>query len=107
MTSGNTAALESDLADEVVVIYAASECCGALSPVDAITHLDYVLGDLTQTWNFSVDEATLAGYRAGFYAQYFPVDALVGISSTGAIATFVPGNDGQIVTIFLSLFSDI
>lgn len=106
LQSGNTAALEQNLADPVNVIYAATECCGPQTPAEAIASLSYVNPGGGATWDFDLDEATLAGWRAAFYADFFPVDAIVGSSSDGYTASFVPGPDGRIVTILLA-FTDV
>ena len=78
LTSGNTAALEQELANPIVVILVATECCGPVSPVEAINNLNYVNPGSGATWNFAIDESTLANYRSGEYGSYFPAQALVG-----------------------------
>lgn len=80
ISSGNTAAIEGYLANPVNFIIAASECCEPLSPIDAIGGLDYAAG-ATGPWSYPVPEATVDGYRDGFYADYFPDDAFVMMSS--------------------------
>lgn len=85
--SGNTAAIGSYMADEVLVTIAASSYEETLTPDEAVAQLDYVV-DLTATWNFSLPIATIDTYRAGFYTAYFSDDVLVGLSSTGAVVAF-------------------
>jgi hypothetical protein len=102
INSGNTAALEGYLTDPIVVIYAASECCGPLTPLDAITSLDY-LTNATGPWTFPTPEGTIDTYRAGFYAQYFPAGAYVGTASGSDpfVISFTIVDD-KITTIFVS-----
>lgn len=102
LQSGNTAVFEQDFAETVDVIYVATECCGPIPRADAIEALSYVNPGSGATWNFHLDEATLASYRAGIYGEFFPVDAIVGQSSDGATVSFVPGADGLIARILLS-----
>jgi len=102
MTSGNTAALEGQLATPIVVILVASECCGPVSPVEAITNLNYVNPGSGATWNFAIDESTLASYRSGDYGIYFPAEALVGLSSDGYVVSFIPASAGGVIeTLFI------
>ncbi len=87
ISSGNTAALEGYLTDPVLVTLAATEFQESMTPAEAVPAVDYVI-DLTATWNFALPEATLELYRAGSYTQHFPADALVGLSSAGAVIAF-------------------
>lgn len=107
MQSGNTAALEQRFAETVDVTYAATECCGPMSTVDAVNALSYVQPGSGATWDFSLDEAELEQFRAGVYGPFFPVSALVGASSDGYYASFVPGVDGRIERILLSVFPPV
>ncbi|MFZ2963139.1 MAG: hypothetical protein WA006_00455 [Rhodoglobus sp.] len=107
MQSGNTAALEQRFAETVEVTYAATECCGPMSAVDAVNALSYVQPGSGATWDFSLDEAELEQFRAGVYGPFFPVNALVGASSDGYYASFVPGVDGRIERILLSVFPPV
>jgi hypothetical protein len=105
--SGNTAALEGYLGDSVNVIVAASECCGDLSTVDAISMLDY-LADSQRPWTFPADPAIVDGYRNGFYVDYFPEGAYVGISSDDdpyVVSFTIEGT--QITTIFMTSFASL
>jgi len=101
MTSGNTAALEGELANSIFVAQAATGCCGDVDPVTAINLLDYVNPGSGATWNFSIDEATLADYRSGEYAEYFPPQALVGQSSDGFLVSFIPAEPGGLIETLL------
>lgn len=87
ISSGNTAALEGYLTDPVTVTLAATEFQESMTPAEAVPAVDYVI-DLTATWNFALPAATLDLYRAGSYSQHFPDDALVGLSSAGAVIAF-------------------
>lgn len=107
LQSGNTAALEQRFAETVEVTYAATECCGPMSAVDAVNALSYVQPGSGATWDFSLDEAELEQFRAGAYGPFFPVNALVGASSDGYYASFVPGVDGRIERILLSVFPPV
>lgn len=106
ISSGNTAALEGRMATSVNVVIAASEGLGARTITQAIGDLDYVI-DLNATWDFSLSAATLDGYAAGDYAQYFPDGALVGKSSEDKVVSFIFDADAKIKTIFMSVNSDI
>ena len=106
ISSGNTAALEGRMATSVTVVIAASEGMGPRTVTQAIGDLDYVI-DLAATWDFSLTAATLDGYAAGDYGQYFPDGALVGKSSEDKVVSFIFDADAKIKTIFMSINSDI
>lgn len=76
VNSGNTAALEGYLTNPVTFIIAASECCGPVTPVEAITNMDY-LNSATRPFSWPTPEATVDVYRTGFYVDYFPEGAFV------------------------------
>jgi hypothetical protein len=80
VSSGNTAALEGYLARSVNFIIAASECCGPLTPLEAIGELEY-LNFATGPWTYPVSAASIAEYRTHFYGQYFPDGSFVMASS--------------------------
>lgn len=101
ISSGNTAALEGYLTDQVLVTIAASEYQESLVPGDAVAQVSYVI-DLSATWNFALPESTIDAYRSGFYAPYFPADALVGLSSTGAVIAFSM-NGAEATAIFMCI----
>ncbi len=73
--TGNTAALEQYLANPVNFIIAASECCGPVTPIEAISGLDYISAAI-DPWS-EPSAAVIAQYRAGFYVDYFPDGAYV------------------------------
>ena len=102
ISSGNTAALEGYLSGSVNFIIAASECCGPVTPIEAISNLDY-LASATGPWSYPVPEMVVDGYREGFYVDYFPADAFV-MASSGEdpfIVSFDIDGD-HIVGIFIS-----
>ena len=101
LNTGNTAAIEGYLANPVNFILAATECCGPVTPAEAITNLAYV-GDATAPWT-ATPEATIDTYRAGFYVDYFPAGALVFASADADpyVISFVV-TSGQITQIFIS-----
>lgn len=104
MTSGNTAALEQEFATSILVAKAATDCCGPVDQLTAISLLAYVNPGSAATWNFALDEATLAGYRSGELGEYFPVEALVGVSSDGYVVSFAPAAPGGLIeTILMAL----
>jgi hypothetical protein len=107
LQSGNTAAIYDRFTDPVQVVIAASDCCGSLSRDATMEQLASVEPGTTATWSFTLDESTLTTYRAGFYGQYFPVDALVGVSSSGFIASFLPDADGEISTLFMAMAASL
>lgn len=102
----NTAALEGYMAASVNVILAASEGLGARTPVQAVGDVDY-LSSATDPWDFSLPQATLDGYAAGDYKQYFPATAFVGKSANGYVISFTFDNSGDISGIFMSASDDI
>jgi hypothetical protein len=102
ISSGNTAALEGYLADDVSVIIAASECCMGMSVVDSLNALAY-LNDAPGPWTFPTDPAEVATFATGSYSQYFPEGAYVGNSSgeDPFIVSFTIVGD-KVTTIFMS-----
>jgi hypothetical protein len=106
MQTGNTQPLLQDFADEVTVALWPTDCCGILAPFDAIGHLP-IRAELTATWDFTLNEGTLEGFRTTGAGDYFPANALVGVSSDGDIVAFTPGADGRITTVFVSTYSTI
>lgn len=97
--SDNPAGLYDYLADPVHVSFAASDFDADRTPDQAVIDLDYTEG--ATGWNWDLDEATLAAFRAGRYAAEFPDDAIIGQSAeTYVIAFTVEGPD--IASIFVS-----
>ncbi len=106
ITSGNTAALEGYMASKVNVILAASECCGSRTPAQAVADIAYVESG-TDPWDFSLPQAKLDGYAGGDYAQYFPEDALVGVSANDYIISFTFNDAGEISGVFMANSTDM
>lgn len=102
----NTAALEGYMADSVFVVYAASEYAGNRTPSEAVADLDY-LSSATAPWDFNLDAATLASYKAGFYADYFGDGYLVGKSTDDYVVSFRVDADGNIDQIFIAANADL
>jgi len=104
ISSGNTAAIEGYLADPVIVIIMASECCWEQTPADAVAQLSYVTS-APGPWNFALPAATVAEWRTNFYyGQWFTGDDLVGRAADGTIVSF--GIDGTRVTKILMGFEE-
>lgn len=104
--SGNTAALESYMANPVKVVYAASEAAGDRTPAQAVNDLKY-LSAATGPWNFSIETATLDKWAKGAYSQYFLATSLVGKSSNGYVIVFNFNKDAKMSGIFMSASSDL
>jgi hypothetical protein len=93
LETGDTSSLEADLADTVDVVLMDSGCCGPVSKQDAIDGLAYVGPGSGATWDLAPDDATLATLRGGDYADFFPSNAIVAVSSNGFLLSLVPGPD--------------
>ena len=101
-TTGDTATLETLLADPTRVVIAASEADGQYSPIDALISLDYVQPGVG-FWDFELDQMIVDVYRGNpYYGSFFPSDAVVGRSDTGAVVAFVPAGESY-ATIFMSI----
>lgn len=107
ITSKNTAALEGYMASSVNVVFAASEKSGNVVPAQAVTDLEYVNSGATAPWNFSLSDATINTYKAGFYATYFDGVTHVGRSSNGYVIAFGFDLCGKINRIFVSASEDL
>lgn len=102
ISSGNTAAIEGYLTDPTRVVIAASEADMQQAPVDAVLSVDYVQPG-SGTWDFDLDATVLAAYAASAdYGQFFPANAIVGRSDSGAVISFMP-NGAKIGTIFMAI----
>ena len=104
--SGNYAALEQLMAAKVTVIIAASEGLGERTPTQAIADIKY-LDSGTDPWDFDLTAATIDGYQAGDYKQYFPDGALAGKSANNYVVSFSFDSSGKISTIFMSADADL
>jgi hypothetical protein len=87
------------LSEPVHVAFAASDFHSDRSRDNAVTDLDYVNG--TSGWNWKLDDATLAQFRAGAYGSSFPVGAIVGESAEGYVISFTV-TKAKITAIFVS-----
>lgn len=107
ISSKNTAALESYMADSVKVIIAASEGIGDRTPVQAVNDLDY-LNSATDPWDFDLPAATIDDWQTGDYASYFP-DTLrvIGRSSNSYVVVFKFNASEKITDIFMAVNDDL
>ena len=105
ITSGNTAALESYMATNVMVVIAASEVLGSRTPTQAVADLAYLKD--SKNWNFSLDATTLNGYKSGFYKDYFKSNSVVGRASDGKVVVFNFNDQGKINGIFLAASDEL
>ncbi|CAN5266778.1 hypothetical protein BH11ACT2_BH11ACT2_09340 [soil metagenome] len=74
------------LHDPVHVEFAASDFNSDRTPDNAVTDLAYV--DDTSGWNWNLDAATLASFRAGAYGDNFAAGSIVGESAEGYVISF-------------------
>ena len=102
----NTAALEGYMTNPVTVVLAASEYGGPVTPMQAVTDMNYLSG-ATDPWDWDFDAATLTTYENGFYGQYFPDGAVVGKSANNYVVSFTIDADGKISTIFMTSSADL
>lgn len=103
ITSGNTAALQGYMASSVQEVYAAADAIPPKIPADAVSDVTaFVTDQITGKWSFPVSASSLAAYRAGSYAKYFPSIAVVGGSTRHRVISFSFNCSGQISTIFMA-----
>lgn len=107
ITSKNTAALEGYMADKVNVVFAASEKGGDVTPEQAVTDMDYLNSNATAPWDFNLPAATLNGFKAGFYKQYFEGVTYVGQSANKYVVSFGFDVCGKINRIFVSASAEL
>lgn len=107
MNSGNTAALEGNLAPSVHVTYAASEYEGDVSDhALVIQNLTDITGPGI-TWDFDLPASVIEDYanNPGHYPSYvddFPEGAVVGLSSDDKVVAFAL-DAGVITRVFIAL----
>lgn len=100
ITSDNTAALEQDLAPDVLVTIAASEFSETRTPVEAINDLDYIVE--FENWTFPIDDDTLAAAQTGTYGKFILGTPFGGTNPDGDFIVFgVEG--GAIVSIYMGV----
>ena len=78
VTSGDTAALASWMADSVDIALAATEAGGTVGPDEAAAFVHDSFTSTTTEWDFDLDPATIADYADGDYAVWFPPTVIVG-----------------------------
>jgi hypothetical protein len=100
ITSDNTAALEQDLAPDVLVTIAASEFSETRTPVEAINDLDYLVD--VDGWTFPIDDDTLAAAQTGTYGQFMLGTLYGGTTEDGDFVVFGV-EDGTIVSIYMGV----
>jgi ABC-type glycerol-3-phosphate transport system substrate-binding protein len=106
ISSGDTDALEVAFTDPVRVIIASSEADNQVSALDAVLALDYIQPGVG-TWEWDLDAATIDGYRASdYYADFFPVDVIVGRSSEGPVVAFSPAGE-RVDVILMAIDEDL
>ena len=101
LDSKNTAAFATYVSDPVMYVLAASEYGGNVSPDEAATSLEYT-HSATGPWDFELPEATVDGYDAGFYTDYFDENTYVGKAASGMVVAFDFNCDGKISQIFVA-----
>ncbi len=106
LDSKNTAAFSTYVTDPVKYVLAASEYGGDVSPDEAASSLEYT-HSATGPWDFSLSAATIAGYDAGFYTDYFDADTYVGKAASGMVVSFDFNCDGKIKQIFVAADEDL
>ena len=85
----------------------ASEFGGNRTPAQAATDLEYT-HSATGPWDFNLPAATVDGYDAGFYTDYFDDDTLVGKAASGMVVAFEFNCDGsKISEIFVAADEDL
>lgn len=101
LTSGHLAPVENFLTEPTRVVIAASEADIQYGRVDAVLALDYVRPG-EGAWDFELETSVVDGYAGNpYYGEFFPDDAVVGLSHSGAVVSFVPNGD-RIGTIFMA-----
>lgn len=103
----NTAAFSTYTTNPVKYVLAASEFGGDQTPDGAAQSLEYT-HSATGPWDFSLPAATIAGYDAGFYTDYFGDNTLVGKAASGMVVAFDFNCDGsKISKIFVAADDDL
>ncbi len=101
VTSANTAALQGYMASSVDDVFALSSPGASKTPTEAVGDVStFVTDQITGVWSFPVSASSLAAYRAGSYAQYFPSTAVVGGSTRHRVISFNFDCNAKISTIF-------
>lgn len=101
VTTENTQALVGYMATPVSVVLAASDGIGDRTPDQATSDISSFISD-TYSWSFNLPQSMTDPYRKGFYAKYFPNNAVIGKSNNEKVISFSFNCDGKISTVFLS-----
>jgi cytoskeletal protein RodZ len=101
LDSQNTAAFSTYTTNPVKYVLAASELGGDFTPDQAATNLEYT-HSATGPWDFTLPQATINGYDAGFYTDYFDSNTYVGKAASGMVAAFDFDCNGKIKQIFVA-----
>ena len=104
ITSDNTAALEQDMADTVLVTLAGSEASGPRTPVEAIGDLDMIA--VAENWTFPLPDADLATYEGSPYTDYVIGTPYGGVTTDRYFVIFGV-DDGKIASVFFGFDFDI
>ncbi len=102
LTSKNTAALESYMANEVFVVLESTECCGSMTKVKAIEQLDY-LKEAQAPWNFDQTNETIKKLKEEDPNDYGPESTYVGIAANEYVAAFKINEDNRITGITMAV----
>lgn len=107
--SGNTAALEGYMATSVNVALANSDGSSAKTATQAVAAITDFISASEATWNynFSLSATTLASYRAGGFAKYFPTASLIGKNMNNKVISFSFDCNGKISTVFMATSEDL
>lgn len=95
--TGEPAAIGPHMSDPVTYILASSECCGPVTPVDALSELlSYTAA--SSGWTTDVDPAYLDQVRASpYYADYVPAD-VIAMKATSDDLVVIFGITGDRIT---------
>ncbi len=102
----NTAVFSSYTSNPVKFVIAASEKGGDETPDQAALDMEYT-HTATGPWDFSLPQATINSYDAGFYTDYFDSNTYVGKAASGMVAAFDFDCNGKIKQIFVAADDDL
>jgi hypothetical protein len=102
----NTQPFSTYTTDPVQFVIAGSEQGGNMTSEEAALAMDYT-HTATGPWDFNLPQATVDGYDAGFYTDYFDENTYVGRADSGMVAAFNFNCDGKIKQIFLAADEDL
>ncbi len=95
------AAIGPYMADPVTYILASSECCGPLTPVDALSELlSYTAA--SSGWSTAVDPAYLDEVRLSpYYAEYVPADVIAMKASSDDLVVIFGITEDRITSVLV------